>query len=131
MTAAPSLLEAGLQVCMALAMAIGLERLRLRSRSIVHNVGAVVLTAIAGLVSVFGLLIMENPLLWRIDVGGAVFNLLLLGYALPAVLVLRLSYAGGGERGDAYANTTAGGAAGVRLVYLTLGIRRFYHGPNH
>ncbi len=129
MTAAPSLLEAGLQVCMALAMAIGLERLRLRSRSIVHNVGAVVLTAIAGLISVFGLLIMENPLLWHIDVGGAVFNLLLLGYALPAVLMLLLSYAVVGERGKAYANTIAGGALVFALVYLTLEIRRFYHGP--
>ncbi|MGY3647523.1 hypothetical protein ACVWW2_002814 [Bradyrhizobium sp. LM4.3] len=101
MTSAPSLLECALQVCVTLAMAIGLERLRLRSRSIVHNVGAVVLTAIGGLVSVFGLLILENPMLWRTDVGGAVFNLLMLGYALPAVLMLLLSYAvvGGTRQG--------------------------------
>jgi uncharacterized membrane protein len=129
MTSAPSLLECALQVCVALAMAIGLERLRLRSRSIVHNVGAVVLTAIAGLVSVFGLLILENPMLWRTDVGGAVFNLLLLGYALPAVLLLLLSYAVAGERGKAYANTIAGGALLFALAYVTLEIRRFYHGP--
>ena len=129
MTAAPSLLEFALQVCVTLAMAIGLERLRLRSRSIVHNVGAVVLTAIAGLISVFGLLILENPLLWRTDVGGAVFNLLLLGYALPAVLMLLLSYAVAGERGKVYANTIAGGALVFALAYVTLEIRRFYHGP--
>ncbi|GGI26561.1 DUF2339 domain-containing protein [Bradyrhizobium guangdongense] len=127
--ATPSLLEAALQVCVALAMAIGLERLRLRSHSIVHNVGAVVLTAIAGLVSVFGLLILENPLIWRIDVGGAVFNLLLLGYGLPAVLMLLLAYAAAGERGKVYANTIAGGALVFALAYLTLEIRRFYHGP--
>src|SRR4051812_34215031 len=60
-TSAPSLLEFALQACITLAMAIGLERLRLRSRSVVHNVGAVVLTVIGGLVSVFGLLILENP----------------------------------------------------------------------
>lgn len=129
MTAAPSLLECALQVCVALAMAIGLERLRLRSRSIVHNVGAVVLTAIAGLISVFGLLILENPMIWRIDVGGAVFNLLLLGYALPAVLMLLLSYAVVGERGKVYANIIAGGALLFALAYVTLEIRRFYHGP--
>ncbi|MBS0531046.1 MAG: DUF2339 domain-containing protein, partial [Proteobacteria bacterium] len=41
------LIETGLQVCVALAMAIGLERLRVRSRSIVHNVSAVLLTAFA------------------------------------------------------------------------------------
>lgn len=129
MTAAPSLLECALQVCVALAMAIGLERLRLRSRSIVHNVGGVVLTAIAGLISVFGLLILENPMIWRIDVGGAVFNLLLLGYALPAVLMLLLSYAVVGERGKVYANIIAGGALLFALAYVTLAIRRFYHGP--
>lgn len=126
----PSLLEFALQVCVALAIAIGLERLRLRSRSIVHNVGAVVLTAIAGLISVFGLLILENPLLLSsVNVGGLMFNLLLLGYALPAVLMLLLSYAVAGHRPVAYANTIAGGALVFALVYVTLAIRRFYHGP--
>lgn len=130
MTSPPSLLEFALQVCVALAMAIGLERLRLRSRSIVHNVGAVALTAIAGLISVFGLLILENPwLLSSVDVGGFVFNLLLLGYALPAVLMLLLSYAVAGHRPVAYANTIAGGALVFALTYVTLEIRRFYHGP--
>lgn len=130
MTSPPSLLEFALQVCVALAMAIGLERLRLRSHSIVHNVGAVALTAIAGLISVFGLLILENPwLLSSVNVGGLVFNLLLLGYALPAVLMLLLSYAVAGHRPVAYANTIAGGALVFALTYVTLEIRRFYHGP--
>ncbi|MFK4509440.1 DUF2339 domain-containing protein [Bradyrhizobium daqingense] len=130
MTAAPSLLEFALQVCTTLAMAIGLERLRLRSGSLVHNVGAIALTAIAGVISVFGLLILENPLLFSgVDVGGLVFNLLLLGYALPAVLMLLLSYAVAGHRSVAYANTIAGGALVFALSYVTLEIRRFYHGP--
>lgn len=130
MTAAPSLLELALQVCVTLAMAIGLERLRLRSRSIVHNIGAVALTAIAGLISVFGLLILENPwLLSSVNVGGLVFNLLLLGYALPAVLMLMLSYAVAGHRPVTYANAIAAGALVFALTYLTLEIRRFYHGP--
>ncbi|UWU70979.1 DUF2339 domain-containing protein [Bradyrhizobium sp. NC92] len=130
MISPPSLLEFALQVCITLAMAIGLERLRLRSHSIVHDVGAVVLTAIAGLISVFGLLILENPLLFSsVNVGGLVFNLLLLGYALPAVLMLLLSYAVAGHRRVAYANTIAGGALVFALTYVTLEIRRFYHGP--
>jgi len=130
MTSPPSLLEFALQVCITLAMAIGLERLRLRSHSVVHNVGAVVLTAIAGFISVFGLLILENPLLFSgVNVGGLVFNLLLLGYALPAVLMLLLSYAVAGHRSVAYANTIAGGALVFALSYVTLEIRRFYHGP--
>ncbi len=130
MTSAPSLLEFALQVCVTLAMAIGLERLRLRSHSIVHNAGAVALTVIAGLIAVFGLLTLDNPWLFSsVNVGGAVFNLLLLGYALPAVLMLLLSYAVAGHRPVAYANTIAGGALVFALAYVTLQIRRFYHGP--
>ena len=58
-----------------------------------HNVSAVLLTVFAGLASLVGLLFLENPAIWRIDVGGVFFNLLLLGYAMPAVLALLLSYA--------------------------------------
>jgi len=64
------LTEVALQVCVALAMAIGLERLRLRTGSVVHNAGAILLTAFAGLATVGGLLVLEQPLLLTIDVGG-------------------------------------------------------------
>lgn len=123
------LTEVALQVGVTLAMAIGLERLRLRSGSIVHNVGAVLLTAFAGLASLFGLLGLENPMLWWQDVGGSFINLLLLGYALPAVLALLLSYAVAGHRPASYANTIAAGALVLALAYVTFEIRRLYHGP--
>lgn len=123
------LLEVALQVCTTLAMAIGLERLRVRSGSIVHNVGTVLLTAYAGLAALFGLLFVANPELWSTDVGGVVFNLLLLGYALPAVLALLLSYAVAGLRRPAYANSIAGSALVLALAYVTLEIRRISHGP--
>jgi uncharacterized membrane protein len=123
------LTEVALQVCVALAMAIGLERLRLRTGSVVHNAGAILLTAFAGLATVGGLLVLEQPLLWTIDVGGRFINLLLLGYALPAVLALTLSYAVAGRRPAGYANTIAGGALVLALAYVTSEIRRLYHGP--
>jgi len=124
------LTEIALQVCVTLAMANGLERLRLRSGSIVHNVGAVLLTVFAGLASLFGLLGLENPMLWWwTDVGGSIVNLLLLGYALPAVLALLLSYAVAGHRPAAYCNTIAAGALILALAYVTFEIRRLYHGP--
>ncbi|MET0971668.1 MAG: DUF2339 domain-containing protein [Tardiphaga sp.] len=123
------LAENALQVCVALAMAIGLERLRLRSGSIVHNVSAVILTLFAGIASVGGLLLFNNPELWRTDTGGVIFNLLLLGYALPAVLALLLSYAVAGHRKPVYGNIIAGGALVMALTYVTLEIRRIYHGP--
>ncbi len=124
------LTEVALQVCSALAMAIGLERLRIRTGSVIHNIGAILLTVYAGLCTVFGLLILENPMfLWPIDVGGRFLNLLLLGYAMPAVLALLLSYAVAGRRAAAYANTIAAFALVLALSYLSLEIRRLYHGP--
>jgi uncharacterized membrane protein len=123
------LTEVALQVCVALAMAIGLERLRIRTGSIVHNVSAVLLTGFAGAASLCGLLVLENPTLWRIDVGGVFINQILLGYAMPAILALMLSYAVAGRRAVAYANTIAGSALVLALMYLTLEVRRLYHGP--
>jgi uncharacterized membrane protein len=125
----PSLTEFALEACAALTMAIGLERLRLRTNSIVHDVSAVLLTVFAGLVSVFGLLLFENPLLNTIEVGGSFLNLLLLAYALPAILMLLLSYAVVGRRGAIYANTIAAGSLLFALTYVTLEVRRLYHSP--
>jgi uncharacterized membrane protein len=124
-----SLVEFGLQSSVALAMAIGLERLRLRIHSVVHNVAAVLFTVAAGLIVVFGSLALENPMIWRIDVGGLVINKLLLAYAMPAVLMLLLSYVVAGRRARAYVNTIAAGALVTMLAYISFEIRRFYHGP--
>src|SRR6266849_3611629 len=126
---AAGLTEVALQVCVALAMAIGLERLRIRTGSIIHNVSAILLTVFAGLVTVFGLMLLETPILWPTDVGGIFINLILLGYALPAVLALLLSYAVAGRRRPGYANTIAAGALILALTYVTFEIRRLYHGP--
>jgi uncharacterized membrane protein len=127
--ASAGLTETALQVCTALAMAIGLERLWIRTGSIVHNFSALLLAAFAALASVFGLLLMDNPLFWPVNIGGEFINALLLGYALPAVLALLLSYAVAGRRPASYANTIAGAALVLALSYVTLEIRRLYHGP--
>jgi uncharacterized membrane protein len=120
--------ETALQVCVALALAIGLERLRIRTGSVVHNFGAVVLTVFAGLAAVFGLLFLDNPAIWPINIGGAFVNSILLGYAMPAVLALLLSYAVAGRRRASYANSIAAGALVLALTYVTLELRRLYHG---
>jgi uncharacterized membrane protein len=123
------LTETALQVCAALAMAIGLERLRVRSGSIVHNIGAILLTLFAGAAALFGLLFLDNPALWRIVIRGEFINELLLGFAIPAILALLLSYAVAGRRLPAYGNTIAAGALVLALAYVTFEIRRLYHGP--
>src|SRR5436305_3029544 len=70
------------------------------------------------------LLLLENPLLWRIDVGGAVFNLLLLGYALPAVLMLLLAYAAaaGGRPKDR--KSTRLNSSHVRISYAVFCLKK-------
>src|SRR6185369_6541264 len=50
------LTEVALQICVTLAMVIGLERLRIRTGSSVHDASAVLLTVFAGIASVFGLM---------------------------------------------------------------------------
>ena len=123
------LTETGLQVCAALAMAIGLERLPVRSGSIIHNISAILLTLFAGAAMLVGLLFIDNPAIWRVVVNGEFINELLLGYAIPAVLALLLSYAVAGRRLAAYGNTIAAGALVLALAYVSLEIRRLYHGP--
>jgi uncharacterized membrane protein len=126
---AGGLSEVALQVSVALAMAIGLERLRVRSGSIVHDVGALVLAALALGGIVFGLALAESPLMTSEPVGGRFLNLILLGYALPAVLAAILALVARGTRPYAYRVVAAVAAVGLALAYLSLEVTRLYHGP--
>jgi uncharacterized membrane protein len=121
--------EVALQVSVALAMAIGLERLRARSGSIVHDLGALALAALALAGIVFGLWLAENPLMTAERVGGRFVNLILLGYALPAVLAAILALVARGTRPYAYRVVAAVAAVGLALAYLSLEVTRLYHGP--
>ncbi|HEY0440502.1 MAG TPA: DUF2339 domain-containing protein, partial [Xanthobacteraceae bacterium] len=123
------LAELGLQASTFLAMAIGLERLRGRTHSPVHNVGAVLIAAAALLVIVFGLLLAENPLGNNQPVGGRFFNLILLGYGLPAVLAVTLALIAKQTRPMPYRAVAAGAAVVLSIMYLTLEVRRLYQGP--
>src|SRR4029077_15696411 len=75
------------------------------------------------------LMLLQNPMIWPNNVGGVFINLLLLAYALPAVLALLLSYAAAGRRHRAYANTIPAAAPVPPLAYISVEIRRLYHGP--
>jgi uncharacterized membrane protein len=127
--AGSGLTEVALQVCVALAMAIGLEHLATRSRSIVHSVAAALLTLFAIVAGFGGLFVLENPAIWPIDVGGEIVNLLLLGYAMPAVLAAILAHVVSGRRAKAWVNVIAGYALILALAYVALEIRRLFHGP--
>jgi uncharacterized membrane protein len=123
-----SLAELALQVSVGLAMTIGLERLRLHTRSMVHDVGALVVAALTLMAIVLGLAVSKNPLLTGEPVGGSFVNLILLGYGLPAVLAAVLALQTRGVRPRFYSATAAVTAVALALAYLSLEVRALYHG---
>jgi uncharacterized membrane protein len=123
------LAELALHVCAGLAIAIGLEHVRGRTRSVVHDVGALVVAAATFIAIVFGLLVAENPLLTGAPVGGPVVNLILLGYGLPAILAIALALHTRGRRSNIYRAGAATAAVLLLLLYLSLQVSRFYQGP--
>ena len=126
----PALTEYALQVCGGLAMAIGLERIRVRTRSIIHDIGALAIAGLALLVIVVGLLFDQNPLLINRNVGGYVFNLILLSYGLPAVLAAALGLVTRSTRPQWYRTIAAITAVVLALMYLSLEVRLFFNPDN-
>lgn len=121
--------EIALQVSMVLAMSIGLEGVRARTGNIVHNLGAMCTAGLAFAGIVIGLLLIENPLINPVDVGGPFINLVLLGYALPAILAAILALTTRQTRRRWYRGASAVTAVTLAIVYLTLEVRRLYQGP--
>lgn len=126
---ASGLTEIALQVSVGLAITIGLERIRGRTHNVVHDVGARLVAAATLAGAAFGLVFLHNPLLWPYRVGGPFFNLVLLGYGLPAVLAIALALVARTTRPIEYRIFTLAAAVVLSILYLTLEVRRLYHGP--
>ena len=120
--------ELALQVSVGLALAIGLERLRGRTQSIVHDAAAVIVAGLSLAAIVFGLLIGENPLFTGRPVGGALFNLILLGYGLPALLAITLALIARTTRPMPYRAVAAVTSVVLTLMFLSLEVTRAFHG---
>ena len=123
-----SLAEVAMQVSVGLAMTIGLERLRLRTHSIVHDIGALIIGALTLAAIVLGLMLRFNPLLTGRPVGDTFFNLVLLGYGIPAVLAAILALIARDSRSLVYRAIAAAAAVGLALMYLGLEVRTLFHG---
>jgi uncharacterized membrane protein len=123
------LTEVALQVSGGLALVIGLERLRLRTNSIVHDMGALVIAALCLIAIVLGLLLFENPWLNGTNVGGLIINLNLLGYLIPAILAAALGLITRETRPQRYRTVAAVTAVVLALTYLSLQVARVYQGP--
>jgi uncharacterized membrane protein len=121
--------ETALDVSLLLAVVIGLERVRLKSGSIVHDLGARLLAAAAFIEIVFSLGVSNNPFFTGEPVGGRFINLVLLGYGLPAVLAGILALVTHRARPRWYSSTALAVALALALSYLSLEICTLYHGP--
>jgi uncharacterized membrane protein len=109
-------------------MAIGLEWLRQRTHSIIHNAGAIIIAVLTFGAIALGLGIVGNPMFWPYNVGGSFFNLILLGYGLPALLTATLALVIRGHRPAGYSQFAAVVAVALALAYLSLQVRRYFHG---
>ena len=123
------LTEIALYVDTGLAMTIGLEHVRRRTGSIVHNVGACIIAALTLIAIIADLVYVADPDLASHPVGPAFINLILLGYGIPAVLAITLSLIARTTRPLPYRIAAAVTAMTLALFYLTLEVRRLFHGP--
>ena len=121
--------EVALNVNAGLAVTIGLERIRGRTGSIVHNAGALLIAALTLLAIIFELVIVVGPRFNNNPVGGTFFNTILLGYGLPAILAITLTLIARTTRPMPYRVIAATTAVTLALFYLTLEVRRLFHGP--
>jgi uncharacterized membrane protein len=123
------LAEIALEVSTALATTIGLERTRLRTGSIVHDFGARILATLAFAGILLGLALRFNPMLTGDAVGGVLFNLVLLGYGIPAVLMGVMARIVKTSRPEPIYAVAAVTAIVLALAYLSLEVRTLFHGP--
>jgi uncharacterized membrane protein len=123
------LAEIGLQISTGLAMTIGLERIRARTGSIVHDVAARIIGSLAFLGILISLGLHFNPLFTGEPVGGVFFNALLLGYGIPAILMAILARVIRETRPALVYRIAAVTAIALALIYLTLEVRTIFHGP--
>jgi uncharacterized membrane protein len=121
--------EIALYANVGLAITIGLERVRGRTGSIVHNIGAIVMAALTLFAIACDLAYVLDPRLGNTPVGGALVNLILLAYGLPAVLAIALALIARTTRPLSYRIVAAITAVTLGLFYLTLEVRRLFHGP--
>src|SRR3984957_18385445 len=121
--------EAMLYVNVGLAMTIGLERVRGRTGSVMHNAAALLIAALTLFAILSDLAFAFAPYFHSIPVGGAFFNLVLLGYGLPAVLAITLALIARTPRPISYRAAPTITAVTLALFYLTFEVRRLFHGP--
>jgi uncharacterized membrane protein len=122
--------EFAMHVIVGLAMTIGLERTRMVTKNIVHDLGAKIIGGLSFLGIYLGLLLFANPFFNGEPVaGGRYINTLTLGYLVPAVLAGVLALVYQKTRDESYRGFAGITAVVLAMAYLTLQIRFLFQGP--
>ncbi len=122
--------ETGLLTTSGLLFSLVLLRVNERRSDIVYQVALLVFTGGSLVTGVAGLAVINNPFFSFEDVvGGAVFNSLLLAYAVPAVLAGVLAWQSRRSRPLWYQRLALALAFGLQFLYMVLEIRRLFQGP--
>src|SRR5262249_58538781 len=110
-----------------LAMTIGLEHVRVRTRNVIHNVGALIVGALTLLAVLANLTGAPDLQFSATPLGGdAFFNLILLGYGLPAMLAIVLAMTARATRPMPYRVLAAAASAIFALFCGTLAVLRLF-----
>lgn len=121
-------LEQGLLATESFAFAIILTRLDATRSNIVLRSASLGLGLISFAVSLFGLLIIENPIMSSISIEGGFVNTLWLAYLLPAILAYALNRVARGVRPDWYRLCARITAYALFFAFLNLQVRHIFHG---
>jgi uncharacterized membrane protein len=122
--------EFAMHVIVGFAMTIGLERTRMVTKNIVHDMGAKIVAALTFLGVYLGLLLVQNPFVSGAPVaGGNYINTLTLGYLVPAILAGILALVYQKTRNETYRGFAGITSVVLAMTYLTLQVRLMFQGP--
>ncbi len=122
-------IEQGLFALMSLGFAYVLMRLDLARANPVFHFASLTFGVLSAFFIVFGLGIVENPLLNSdVVLGAPIFSSLMLAYLVPGLAAVLLARASHGVRPDWYVIGTAVLAMGLLFGYVTLEVRHVFHG---
>lgn len=126
----PTLGEQSIYALIAVGGSAVLMTLDMKSPSPVFRWGSMIVGTISLLSALFAHLITLNPYFTGELTGDLpFFNLLLLGYLLPALGYFGLAYYARGKRPQPYVYGLAAGGAIMAFAWVTLSVRRFWQGP--
>ena len=122
------LVENGLQTSVWVGLSLGMHKLHGASGRWVPEMAANLLGLLGMGTALFGLLLFNNPLFTHDFIGsGILFNDLLLGYLIPALLCALLFWTIHNERQKYYVQLIGAGAFALAFTYLSLELRTLFH----